>query len=166
VTHLRLARCSSDETHLAAIFDAVRFPHLRALVLVECDSFVPDDVGVDVGVSLQRAFARSALREVSHPTLRSLRVDVHDDLDRARMAARTAAREAWVTKVVGASRAGADGSRVRFPRLRRVEVNGVTPHGWPSHDPFVPPRSAEPARQGRIATAFAWLCGRPETVRL
>jgi hypothetical protein len=29
---------------------------------------------------------------------------------------------------------------VRFPRLLRacVEANGVTPHGWRSHDPFVP----------------------------
>jgi hypothetical protein len=155
VTHLRLARCSSDESHLAAIFDAARFPKLRVLVLAECDSFVPNDAVVDIGASLQRAFARSALREVSHPTLRALRVDVHDDLDRARMAARTAAREAWVTKVVGASRVGTDGSRVRFPRLRRVEVNGVTPHGWPSHDPFVPAPAA-PALLQDIAR-HAWV---------
>jgi hypothetical protein len=166
VTHLRLARCISNETHLAAIFDAARFPQLRALVLVECGSFIPDEV-VDGGISLRRALASSALRKVSHPTLRTLRVDVHDDLDRPRAAA--AAREAWLTAVVGVSRAETDGSRVRFPRLRRVEVNGVTPRGWPSHDPFVPPPSAVPARQGiarRIAAAFAWLCGTAETVRL
>jgi hypothetical protein len=87
------------------------------------------------------------------------------------MAARTAAREAWVTKVVGALRAGTDGSRVRFPRLRRVEVNGVTPRGWPSHDPFVPvsPPAVPALVQGiarRIAAAFMWVWGTAEMERL
>jgi hypothetical protein len=102
--------------------------------------------------------ALSPLKEASHPTLRRLVLECFDSI-----AARVAAREAWIVAILGPSKpSGAADGPVRFPRLRHVVMDGVALRGWPLHDPFVP--ALQPAQPRgilyRIAIAIAWMLRR------
>jgi hypothetical protein len=155
--------CISDahlnETQLAAILDSARHPRLKTLFLHSCTEVFPLEV-LHRNASLEPAFARSPLREVAHPTLRTLELICFDvDVKRA------AIREAWVLAMLGPSQTDcgeAHQARVRFPRLRHVMVNGVAVAGWPTHDPFVPPPAAAhpPGALQRIFAATTAFLGR------
>jgi hypothetical protein len=159
VMHLCINDAHLTETQVAAILDSARHPRLKTLCLHSCAEVFPWEV-LHRNAPLEPAFARSPLREVAHPTLRTLELICFDvDVKRA------AIREAWVLAMLGPSQADCEEAhqvRVRFPRLRHVVANGVAVGGWPTHDMFVPPPAAAhpPGALQRIFAATTAFLGR------
>jgi hypothetical protein len=127
VEHLRLHDPDWHLTDMAPAFDFTRLPHLKSLVLITCDDLFPSHLLQREGPTESLPHS-SPLLKVAHPTLRTLQLMYTEG-----KLTRAEAREAWVVAMLGPS----SPSKVRFPRLRHVMMNGVAVGGWPTHDPFV-----------------------------